>query len=182
MAMREVAPVGASELPLAELTAHLRLGTGFADDGLEAPAVERACRAALAAVENRTGRALIARGFVWRMWTAPRGGVAMAPLAPLSDVGTVEIVQGGTRRAVAGWSFAEETMRGLPFVPAGGVLEISLTAGLGRWADLPHDLSEAVLLIGAALYESRGGAAPEMPAGADRLIAPWRRLSIGRAG
>ena len=182
MAMREVAPVEASELPLAELTAHLRLGTGFADEGLEAPAVERACRAALAAVESRTGRALIARDFVWRMWSSPRNGVAIAPLVPIVEVSSVELVRGGERIAVSGWSATGDALHGAPLVPMGGTAEVSLTAGMGAWAELPPDLAEAVLLIAAALYEARGGAAPDVPETAHRLIAPWRRLRIGGAG
>ena len=182
MAMREAAPVEASELPLEELTAHLRLGTGFADDGLEAPAVERACRAALAAVESRTGRALIARPFVWRLWSSPRRGVAVAPLSPILSVGTVEVVRGGERTAATGWQAAEDALHDMPVVPLGGAIEVSLTAGIGVWSDLPGDLAEAVLLIAAALYEARGGAAPEVPETADRLLAPWRRLRIGGAG
>ena len=181
MAMREVAPVEASELPLAELTAHLRLGTGFADDGLEAPAVERACRAALTAVEARTGRSLIARPFVWRMWHRPRSGVAVAPFAPILSVTSVEVVRGGERTTVGGWHASDDALGDLPLVPAGGSVEVSLSAGMGAWSDLPADLCEAVLLVGAALYEARGGAAPEVPDAVRGLIAPWRRLRIGGA-
>ena len=182
MAMREVAPVEASELPLVELAEKLRLGTGFADEALEAAGVERACRAGIAAVEARTGRALIARPFLWRLWSSPRGGAAPVPLVPVLSVGTVEVVRGGTRSAAFGWSTTDEALLDMPVVPTGGAVEVSLTAGHGAWSDVPRDLAEAALLVAAALYEARGGAAPEMPAAADRLIAPWRRLRLGGAG
>ena len=55
-----------SALPIAEFRAHLRLGTGFAEDSLQDSVLEGFLRAALAAVEGRCGKVLIARVITWR--------------------------------------------------------------------------------------------------------------------
>ena len=47
-------------LPLAALRDHLRLGTGFGDDSLQDGVLEQALRGAIAAIEGRTEKALIA--------------------------------------------------------------------------------------------------------------------------
>ncbi len=47
------------------LREHLRLGTGFGEDGLQDPVLAGFLRAALAAIEGRTGKALIARDFLY---------------------------------------------------------------------------------------------------------------------
>ncbi len=175
MELTETAPLDAAVLPVAELASHLRLGTGFADDGLEMPGVESAIRAALSVVERRTGRALIARGLVWR----PLRCAGSVPLMPVASVDAVEIVANGAREAAGGWRLTGEWMTGLPAAAGEGAVEVSLTLGFGAWADVPADLRQAAILIGAAFYEARGGAAPEMPGGAAALMAPWRRLRVG---
>ena len=53
------------DLPLAALRAHLRLGTGFADDDLQDRFWQSLLRAALAAIEARTGKILIRRAISW---------------------------------------------------------------------------------------------------------------------
>ena len=174
MELTETAPLDAPVLPTGELAGHLRLGTGFADDGLEAPAVENAIRAAIAVVERRTGRATIARDFVWR----PVRAAAAVPLIPVAQVGAVEVVRGAVRTPAGGWRLTGEWMTGLP-CGADGVVEVSMTLGFGPWEAVPADLRQAAILIGAALYEARGGVAPEMPAAAAALMGPWRRLRIG---
>jgi len=45
-------------LPLAAFKAHLRMGTGFSDTSLQDAVLGRFLRAALAAVEGRTGKVL----------------------------------------------------------------------------------------------------------------------------
>ena len=175
MELTETAPLDASALPVAELAGHLRLGTGFADDGLETPAVESAIRAAVAVVERRTGRALIARQFIWR----PMRSAAAVPLIPVASVDAVDVVLDGERRPAGGWRLTGEWMSGLPSAPSGGAVEVTATLGFGAWEMVPSDLAQAAILIGAALYEARGAAAPEMPAAASALMGPWRRLRVG---
>jgi uncharacterized phiE125 gp8 family phage protein len=175
MELTETAPLDASALPTGELAGHLRLGTGFADDGLEAPAVESALRAGIAVVERRTGRALITRGFVWR----PVRAAAAVPLIPVAAVDAVEVVRGVERIPASGWRLTGEWMSGLPCADGSGPVEVSMTLGFGPWDAVPADLRQAAILIGAAFYEARGGVAPDMPAAAAALMGPWRRLRIG---
>lgn len=42
---------------------HLRLGSGFADDGMQDGLIEGYLRAAMAAIEGRIGKVLLARRF-----------------------------------------------------------------------------------------------------------------------
>ncbi len=172
MELTEIAPLEATSLPVAELAAHLRLGTGFADDAVEMPGVESAIRAAIGVVERRTGRATIARGFVWR----PGRCEAALPLIPVASVDAVAVVEGEALVVMSGWRLVGERITGLP-----GDAEVTLTLGYGAWAEVPPDLRQAAILIGAALYEARGGVSPEMPGMAAALMAPWRRLRIGGA-
>ena len=174
MELTETAPLDAAALPTGELAGHLRLGTGFADDGLEMPAVQSAMRAGIAVVERRTGRVTIGRGFVWR----PTRRAATVPLIPVASVDAVEVVNGADRAPAGGWRLTGEWMSGLP-CPANGSVEVSMTLGFGAWEDVPADLRQAAILVGAAFYEARGGVAPEMPAAAAALMGPWRRLRIG---
>ena len=175
MELKETAPLDASALPVGELAGHLRLGTGFADDGLELPAVESAIRAGIAVLERRTGRATIARAFVWR----PLRAAAAVPLIPVGSVDAVEVVRGADRVPATGWRLTGEWMSGLPCPREGGAVEVLMTLGFGPWDAVPADLRQAAILIGASFYEARGGVAPNMPAAAAALMGPWRRLRIG---
>ena len=72
MMLSEVLAVPQAALPVAAFKDHLRLGTGFADDGVQDALAESYLRAAMAAIEGRIGKALIARDFLlalegWRV-------------------------------------------------------------------------------------------------------------------
>jgi hypothetical protein len=58
--------VPGAALPLAALAEHMRLSRGFADDGDLDAEIETALRAALAAIEARTGKAVYRRRFSCR--------------------------------------------------------------------------------------------------------------------
>ena len=83
MILVELTTVPATALPVAEFAAHLHLGTGFADDGSQDQVLESYLRAAIAAIEARTGKALIRRQFSWQLtvWRDAREqGLPVAPV------------------------------------------------------------------------------------------------------
>ena len=77
----EETAVSPAALPLAEFKAHLRLGTGFADDDIQDPVLESFLRAAIAAIEGRTGKMLLERIFLGAASVAGcgRSGLAGRP-------------------------------------------------------------------------------------------------------
>ncbi|WP_435168562.1 head-tail connector protein [Falsirhodobacter sp. 1013] len=186
MNLIEERPVAAQALPIAALKEHLRLGTGFADDGLQDRLVESHLRAALAAVEGRIGKALIARSFrlVLNRW---RDGVSQAlPLAPVLSVQALRV--GGAEVAPAAWWLAQDMHRprlvgrsGLPAIPEGKTAEIVFTAGFGAWDAVPADLTQAVMLLAAEYYEVRheaGLRVSALPMQVATLIERWRIVRV----
>ncbi|MEM7295556.1 MAG: hypothetical protein AAF330_02850 [Pseudomonadota bacterium] len=65
-------------LPVTTFKAHLRLGTGFADETLQDSVLESFLRAAVAAIEARTGKILLTRTFSWTLgaWRGSRSADA----------------------------------------------------------------------------------------------------------
>lgn len=186
------APMAA--LPVAAFRAHLRLGTGFGEDSLQDGLLEGYLRAALGAIEGRTGKALLARVFGWETaaWRWPESQAL--PLAPVSAVQSVVITDSaGVQAVVAPERYRLErdlhrprlvAMGGcLPFIPAGGVAEVSFTAGFGPdWGDVPPDLAQAVLLLAASFYEHRHdpglGTRGALPFDVAGLIERWRNVRV----
>ena len=86
MMLIEETPILTAALPVAELKAHLRLGSGFAEDSLQDPVLESFLRAAIAAIEARTGKILIAREFSWTLsdWRNAEGQAM--PVAPVTEI------------------------------------------------------------------------------------------------
>lgn len=189
----EQTTVPAAALPVSQFKEHLRLGTGFADDGAEDALLEALLRAAMAAVEARTGKVLLERDFIWQL-TAWRGGDRQAlPVAPVSAVSALNIVDrdGNTTLVDAGaYGLEPDTHRphlvatgsALPTIPLGGRAETSFTAGFGAdWAAVPADIAQAVFLLAAHYHEYRHEAAHgerAMPFGVSALIERWRTVRI----
>lgn len=154
-------------LPVAELKRHLRLGTGFAEDDVQNSVLGSFLRAAMAAIEARTGKALIERGFVitladWRATDAqvlPVSPVtAITELAVIDAYGVATVIDAGRYRLVKDTFEPKLAPMGamLPTIPNGGAAEIRLTAGFGAtFANIPADLQQAVLLLAAHYYEYR---------------------------
>lgn len=190
----EISTVPSVVLPIWQFRDHLRLGTGFADQGAEDGLMEAYLRAALSAIEARIGKALIARDFAWTLtrWRDP--ATQPLPLAPVGTIAQVVMIDAnGTQTAVAPnrYRLVRDThvpvlaARGacLPPVPWDGSVRIEFTAGFGaHWNDLPHDLGQAVMLLAAHYFEHRLGATPsEMTPEIFALIERWRALrSLGR--
>lgn len=181
-------------LPVAELKRHLRLGTGFAEDDVQNSVLGSFLRAAMAAIEARTGKALIERGFVitladWRATDAqvlPVSPVtAITELAVIDAYGVATVIDAGRYRLVKDTFEPKLAPMGamLPTIPNGGAAEIRLTAGFGAaFANIPADLQQAVLLLAAHYYEYRDETALSqgcMPFGVTSLIARFRPVRLG---
>lgn len=193
MMLNELTSVPREALPMEAFKAHLRLGTGFTEDSLQDTVLESFLRAALSAIEARTGKILLARDFSWAIsaWRDETGQAL--PVAPVRAVSAVTYVkQNGDEEALAEnyYSLEEDAQRPrlkpvagvLPAVPTGGQVRISFEAGFGPdWEDLPADLGQAVLLLAAYYYEYRnetGLAEGYMPFGVSTLIDRYRTVRL----
>lgn len=180
-------------LPVSEFKAHLRQGTGFAEDGLQDGVLEGFLRAALAAIEARTGKVLIARAFSLRL-TAWADAVGQAlPVAPVTAITEVVLIDRDGGEVVydpALYRLEPDMQRPrlmpvgalLPVLPAGGAVRIAFEAGMGAdWAALPADLGQAVMLLAAHYYEYRDDTALKsgcMPFGVTSLIERFRTVRL----
>ncbi|SMH55096.1 hypothetical protein [Maritimibacter sp. HL-12] len=196
MMLVEQTSVPGAALPVADFKDHLRLGTGFADDGVQDAVLEAYLRAAIAAIEARTGKALIARAFAWTLTAWRDLGAQALPVAPVSAITALTITDrlGGEEVVDAGRYWLEADMQRprlvatgltLPVIPVGGSAVIGFEAGFGPdWGDVPADLAQAVFLLAARYYEDRGAGAGEatMPAGVEALIARYRPMRLFGGG
>ena len=191
MLIEETAPA-AEVLPVAALREHLRLGTGFqiADDGAETVALTGFLRAAIAAIEARTGKVLLTRRFRMQLddWRDRLGQTL--PLAPVQRVDSIRIDDGrGTETVLSpeSWRLLPDGQRPmilptgviLPHVPRIGSVTVTFTAGLGdSWDQVPADLAQAVMMLAARYYEDRSfeGSRSAMPFGVSALIERWRQV------
>ena len=157
-------------LPIAAFKTHLRLGTGFADDTLQDGLVESTLRAAIATIEGRIGKMLIARRFKWTIgdWrTSAEQALPVAPVTQIVSVTLVDAAEGTTLIDPSRFKLVQDTHRpklvatgsALPLVPMSGRAEIGFDAGFGAiWSFVPPDLAQAVLLLAAEYYENRSEA------------------------
>ena len=197
MMLIEQGDVAVAALPLEAFRAHLRLGTGFAQDDVQEVVLAGFLRAAMAVIEARTGRILLEREFVWTSGRAATGDEVILPVAPVSAIVSVTQVTGdGERRGIAAgaWRLVPDAARpalvGIggwrPTVPPGGSLEIGVLAGFGPdWSDIPADLGQAVMMLAAQYYEYRHDITrPEgaMPFGVAALIEPYRPIRLTAGG
>ena len=192
MDLIETSAVNDGDLPVAAFRAHLRLGTGFADEATGDALLVQYLRGALAAIEARTGKALMQRDFrlILPCWRWP--DAQALPVAPVSAVASVtlvdaagvpEVVDAGRWRLVVDRHRPQIVAAGavLPMAPTNGRIEVDFTAGFGDWADLPDDLRQAVLLLAAQYYEGRTGGAA-LPGTVSALLARWVPLRVTAGG
>ncbi|MFN0114568.1 MAG: hypothetical protein ACKVPY_07830 [Paracoccaceae bacterium] len=193
MMLTEVTQVPQAALPLAEFRDHLKLGTGFGDEAVQDAVLERSLRAALAAIEGRTGKVLFARNFLLAVEGWSGSDRQVLPLAPVSTVTSVTLRDAtGTATVVltSAWRLIRDFQRpsvasvgaSLPAVPDGGAGEIAFIAGFSAsWAQFPADLGQAVLLLAAHFHENRhaaGEAGMEIPFGILALLERWRQVRL----
>ena len=194
MMLIEKTTVPDAALPVGHFKAHLRLGTGFDQDSAQDEVLSGFLRAALAAIEARTGKILISRSFEWSVTSwRDRSGQGL-PVAPVGAVTAVSIVgaNGDETHVTPNLFWLERDAQRprlrsvgtqLPVIPAGGSAIIEFDAGFGPiWADLPADLKQAVLLLAAHYYEFRNETSLSdgcMPFGVSSLIERFRAVRLG---
>ncbi|MCT4557412.1 MAG: head-tail connector protein [Pelagimonas sp.] len=194
MMLVEETQVPEAALPVAELKQHLRLGSGFAEDDVQDPVLKSFLRAAYAAIEARTGKALIQRSFVATLdgWREITGQVLpVSPVQSITDISIVDQLGIGAELASSSYRLKQDMFQPevkpiggcLPGVPSGGSVEIRFQAGYGpAFDDIPADLRQAVLLLASHYYEYRDETALGqgcMPFGVTSLIARYRPVRLG---
>lgn len=189
----EETPIPDAALPLEAFKAHLRLGSGFGSGDMQDGICASFLRAAIAAVEARTGKAILTRRFILSVTQWHMRDVHVLPIAPAVAVGEVAAVEGdGTRAVVEAerYYLQRDAQRpklraraSLPNVPEGGTVEVSFEAGFAPvWADVPSDLRQAVLMLAAHYYEYRNDTGLSegcMPFGVSSLIERFKQLRLG---
>jgi uncharacterized phiE125 gp8 family phage protein len=196
MMLIEETTVPDTSLPVAQFKAHLRLGTGFGEESLQDSVLTGFLRAAIAAIEGRTGKVLIAHNFAWVLSGWQDRGGQLLPVAPVTAVNQVTLInaQGSESDIVlAQLRLEQDSQRPvlhplaalLPMLPAGGSVRIRFSAGFAAdWGGLPADLGQAVLMLAAHYYEYRHETALGegcMPFGVTSLLQRYRgmRISVG---
>lgn len=193
MMLIEETAVPPAALPLAEFKTHLRLGTGFTDDDIQDALLESFLRAAVSAIEARTGKILIERSFSWTLsiWRDVSGQTL--PVAPVKAITSIllrdraddeELIDSSHYRLEKDAQRPVIRPNGavLPAIPLGGTTEIGFVAGMAvDWSGLPSDLGQAVLLLATHYYENRnetalGGGC--MPFGVTSLIERYRIIRL----
>jgi uncharacterized phiE125 gp8 family phage protein len=175
---------------IAELADFLRLPSGFGDEAGQGPMLARSIAAAIAFVEERSGRALSQRRFAVRFGGWEEAVRRPMPIGPVRSVESLCVfdrtgartdVDAGLLRIDALSATAMLSIRhgdAPPPIPPGGYAELVVTAGYGPdWRDAPVDLREATLLMAAESFERRGATA-EPPVGVLRLLEPYRRVRL----
>ena len=197
MMLIEETTVPTSALPVALMKNHMRLGSGFSDDGLQDQVLESFLRAAIAAIEARTGKILIEREFSWTLTAWRDTQRQPLPIAPVNAItGVMLITLNGEETFADGdaWYLEPDNQRpslravgsALPACPTNGSIRIGMLAGFGpEWADLPADLAQAVMMLAAHYYEYRHDAAHgrvSMPFGVSALIERHRTVRMFMGG
>ncbi len=192
MMLTEETPVPQAALPVAEFKDHLRLGSGFADDGMQDGLIETYLRAAMAAIEGRIGKMLYRRRFLWVLesWRNSEQALPVSPVAGLvsvtlvNDAGIETLVPATSYRLIPDLHRPRLVGKGtsLPTIPSDGLVKVVFDAGFGpSWTDVPVDLRQAVLLLASEFYEHRHDDPAQsagLPFGVVTLIERWRTVRI----
>ncbi|MEO8245026.1 MAG: head-tail connector protein [bacterium] len=193
MLLTEMTTVAGSALPVQGLKDHLRLGTGFSDRGMQDGLLESYLRSAMAAIEGRIGKVLMARRFKLTLEDWRKASEQALPVAPVSAVVSVTLFDtagAGAVLAADRYRLVQDLHRPklvsvgylLPVILSDGHIEVVFDAGFGAdWTDVPPDLQQAVLLMAGHYYEHRNEFAevpPGLPYPVQALIERWRIVRV----
>jgi uncharacterized phiE125 gp8 family phage protein len=194
MMLIEETTVPDTALPVEDFKAHLRLGTGFGSETLQDEVLAGFLRAAVSAIEARTGKILMTRRFSWSLnfWRdRDAQGLPVAPVSAISRVATID--RNGTQTDLPTTSYwlEQDSQRprlraagsSLPMIPTGGSVVIEFDAGFGpAWENTPADLKQAVYLLASHYYEYRHETTLSdgcMPFGVTSLIERYKVMRLG---
>jgi len=192
MFLVEQTTVPGASFPVDELKDHLLLGSGFADDAAQDTMLEHYLRSAVAAIEARTGKIVLAKQYTWSLtaWRDPqRQPLPLAPVVSVDEIRMIDRLGGQIVVDAAGYVLQQDEHRpaiqtlsaSLPAVPIAGSVEIDFTAGFGAlWTDVPPSMQQAILLLAAHYYENRTGQGigQDLPFGVSGLIERFRSIRI----
>ena len=189
---RTVAPA-ATPVTLTEAKAHLRV-TSSAEDTL-ITALIAAATDHLDGWTGILGRALVTQTWKFYLDVWPDGDVIRIPLVPLQSVTSVTYLDPGTGVAATvdaddyivdtvspdGWIVPVEGFAWPEPKDAINAIEVTFVCGHGDAAAVPAAIKAAILLIVGDLYANREGQSDRaitVNATVDRLLAPWRRVTL----
>jgi len=180
-------------LPLDKFKLHLRQGTGFGVDTLQDEVLLGFLRAAISAIEARTGKALISRQFSWSLTAWRDFASVVLPIAPVTQITSVTTTDSNDVETALDTSLFRldrdshrPTVKSagamFPTIPFKGSIKFTFLAGYAPdWSGLPADLGQAVLLLATHYYEYRHETALGdgcMPFGVTSLVQRYRSLRI----
>ena len=193
MRLKEQTGLSATDLPVSQFKEHLRLGSGFGEESLQDTVLEANLRAAIAAIEARTGKVLIERTFVWQVDGWRQSEAQALPVAPVTSLSWMKLVTRAGDEVAVDLStivlqpsnqrpMLRSTGFMLPNIPVFGYCEIGFVAGYAPvWSGLPADLAQAVMILAAHFYEMRNAGDMRdgaLPAGVIQLIERYRTVRI----
>ncbi|NTS65318.1 hypothetical protein HRV97_09100 [Sphingomonas sp. HHU CXW] len=105
-------------------------------------------------------------------------GWQLLPIGPVSAITAVTAV--GTALPIADYA-VDVDAAGLGWVRVGRRASVIARAGMSEdWAGLPAAVRHGVAMLGAHLFEDRGGAKP-VPVAVTALWRPFRRMTLAQA-
>jgi uncharacterized phiE125 gp8 family phage protein len=191
MILTELSSVDANILPLNELSQHLRLGTGFVETSLQDDLIEAYLRAAISAIETRTGLVVFEKNLSWQLtaWRdAQKQTLPARPISAIIRVVTFDKSGGSVEHAPESYRLQPDSMAPalvsraacLPIIPDAGSVDVEFTAGFGpNWLDIPAGLRHAIILLAAFYYENRmGGETSGFPVAVLSLLEGYRPVRL----
>ncbi|APE45372.1 hypothetical protein BOO69_08260 [Sulfitobacter alexandrii] len=171
----------------AEMKAHLRVD--FADDDAQIEGFIKAATARLDGYAGILGRCLVTQTWSMRISDWPKSCLLL-PFPDVSaalieyqdsdgddrpvDAGMYELVEGPRGSSVL---LRPSFTRPAVFQDVEMPITLTMTAGYGNPAAVPHPIKTAIMMLAAHFYAHRGAAekAETMPFGVSALVAPYRR-------
>lgn len=182
MTLTVLTPPDEEPVSLSKAKSYLRIGHDGEDE-----LVTSLIAGARAALETQTGLCLVRRTLRWSfaVWPrdlVPRSGVRLrvGPVSELVSVRSraVEMETDLTSRVVLdGQRLCLRQGSWLPVMEAGARVEVDFVAGFGGAADVPEDLSLALLVMVDGAYR-RGSNDVVVPDAAETLIASRREVRL----